>query len=169
MRICIPPRGRGGAGWFQHPQLALRDKSVPTPWSAPPVPPPVRLPSPAGSEWPMRFPTSRPWDTSPVRYPESFDSSGQLPQHDSRFSKLFNPGCIVSMGEYLARGTMGTSPLAYGIGGQGGKAVHGHLGLTTLCDPQGLGSLVGLVLGHAVQGHRACRQAHAWLRGTMPW
>ena len=34
-----PPRGRGGAGWFQHPQLTLRDESAsPSPWSAPPVP-----------------------------------------------------------------------------------------------------------------------------------
>jgi uncharacterized protein YbdZ (MbtH family) len=42
--------------------------------------------------------------------------------------------------------------------------VHGHLGLTTLCDPQGLGSLVGLVLGHAVQGHRVCKATRlvAW-------
>ena len=62
-RICIPPRGRGGAGWFQHPQLALRDESVlhpPPPICPPRIPPPVRLPSPAGPEWPMRFPTSRP-------------------------------------------------------------------------------------------------------------
>ena len=65
-RICIPPRGRGGAGWFQHQQLALRVQcgtspcSIPHPNMSAPYPPPVRLPSPAGPEWPMRFPTSRP-------------------------------------------------------------------------------------------------------------
>ncbi len=40
-RICGPPRGRGGAGWFQHPQLALWDMPSPFPPS-----PPVRLPFP---------------------------------------------------------------------------------------------------------------------------
>ena len=35
--------------------------SIPLPQYVRPVsPPPVRLPSPAGPEWPMRFPTSRP-------------------------------------------------------------------------------------------------------------
>lgn len=48
---------------------------------------------------------------------ESVDSPGQLPQHASRLPKLFNLDCIVGMGEYLARGTMGTSPMAQGIGG----------------------------------------------------
>jgi hypothetical protein len=56
---------------------------------------------------------------------ESFDSSGQLPQHDSRFSKLFNPGCIVSMGEYLARGTMGTSPWLMELAVRGGRRCTG--------------------------------------------
>jgi hypothetical protein len=74
---------------------------------------------------------------------ESFDSPGQLPQHASRLPKLFNLDCTVGMGEYLARGTMGTSPVAYGIGGQGWRAVHGHLGLATRHDPTGLAFLEG--------------------------
>ena len=47
-RICIPPRGRGGAGWFQHPQLALRDESVlhPPPQYVRPVSPPRTTPVP---------------------------------------------------------------------------------------------------------------------------
>lgn len=95
---------------------------------------------------------------SPERYSESFDSSGRLPQHSSRFSKLFNLGCVVSMGEYLARGTVGTSPSAYGNGGQGWKAVHGHLGFChTPMTRRGRVRTVRPALGHAVQGHRRGR------------
>ena len=119
-RICIPPRGRGGAGWFQHPQLALRDESVlhPPPSIGPPrIPPPYDSRPPQAQSGQCGSPQAGPGYRWQATDSESVDSPGQLPQHASRLPKLFNLDCIVGMGEYLARGTMGTSPMAQGIGG----------------------------------------------------
>jgi hypothetical protein len=52
---------------------------------------------------------------------------------------------------------MGTSPLAYGIGGQGWMAVHGHQGLAALHDPQGPGPRSG-------SSPRACSPGASGLR-----
>ena len=119
-RICIPPRGRGGAGWFQHPQLALRDESVlhpPPPICPPRIPPPYDSRPPQAQSGQCGSPQAGPGYRWQATDSESVDSPGQLPQHASRLPKLFNLDCIVGMGEYLARGTMGTSPMAQGIGG----------------------------------------------------
>ena len=120
-RICIPPRGRGGAGWFQHPQLALRDESgAPSPpLTCPPriPPPPYDSRPPQAQSGQCGSPQAGPGYRWQATDSESVDSPGQLPQHASRLPKLFNLDCIVGMGEYLARGTMGTSPMAQGIGG----------------------------------------------------
>ena len=138
-RICIPPPGRGGAGRFQHPQVTLRDESVapsPTPNMSAPYFPPRTIPVRGGGRTiPVRggaFPS--PYDSRPPqfqrgqfgspqagpgyrwleRYSESFDSSGQLPSTQAGYlssSTSAAPYCDRKYG-YLARGTMGTSPLA---------------------------------------------------------
>ena len=85
--------------------------------SAPYSPPPYDSRPPQAQSGQCGSPQAGPGYRWQATDSESVDSPGQLPQHASRLPKLFNLDCIVGMGEYLARGTMGTSPMAQGIGG----------------------------------------------------
>lgn len=92
--------------------------SIPLPQYVRPVsPPPYDSRPPQAQSGQCGSPQAGPGYRWQATDSESVDSPGQLPQHASRLPKLFNLDCIVGMGEYLARGTMGTSPMAQGIGG----------------------------------------------------
>ena len=92
--------------------------SIPPPPICPPrIPPPYDSRPPQAQSGQCGSPQAGPGYRWQATDSESVDSPGQLPQHASRLPKLFNLDCIVGMGEYLARGTMGTSPVAQGIGG----------------------------------------------------
>ena len=92
--------------------------SIPPPPICPPrIPPPYDSRPPQAQSGQCGSPQAGPGYRWQATDSESVDSPGQLPQHASRLPKLFNLDCIVGMGEYLARGTMGTSPMAQGIGG----------------------------------------------------
>jgi hypothetical protein len=92
--------------------------SIPLPQYVRPVfPPPYDSRPPQAQSGQCGSPQAGPGYRWQATDSESVDSPGQLPQHASRLPKLFNLDCIVGMGEYLARGTMGTSPVAQGIGG----------------------------------------------------
>ena len=91
--------------------------SIPHPNMSAPYSPPYDSRPPQAQSGQCGSPQAGPGYRWQATDSESVDSPGQLPQHASRLPKLFNLDCIVGMGEYLARGTMGTSPMAQGIGG----------------------------------------------------